>query len=131
MKRFIKCFLSVLFVVMFAIGSTTVSASTQRYTYIIGLTVTLNVDDGEASLTGSLEARQGEVRLRLVLEKQLDNGDWIEVDSEEISDDRSTIVGFARTAEKGRYYRAVSYGEVWINGKCVEDDIVTSPRDNY
>ena len=128
MKRFVKSFLSAFLIVVFVLGATTVSA--RRYTYIIELASTIKVDNGKVSVTGSLDAREGEVRLRVVLEGQLSNGDWIEVASKEVSGDRSTAVGFTANVEKGRYYRAVSYGEVWIDGVCVEDDVARTTPDN-
>lgn len=129
MKRFAKSFLSVFLIVVFVLGATTVSA--RRYTYITQLSATIKVDDGKASLSGIFNAREGEVRLRLVLEGQLSNGDWIEVASKEVSSDNgSTAVAFTANVEKGRYYRAVSYGEVWIDGVCVEDDFARTTPDN-
>lgn len=128
MKRFVKSFLSVFLIVVFVLGATTVSA--RRYTYITQLSATINVDNGKVALSGIFNAREGEVRLRLVLEGQLSNGDWIEVASKEVSGDRSTAVGFTASVEKGRYYRATSYGEVWIDGVCVEDDFAQTTPDN-
>ena len=129
MKRFVKSFLSAFLIVVFVLGATTVSA--RRYTYIIELASTIKVDNGKVSVTGSLDAREGEVRLRVVLEGQLSNGDWIEVASKEVSSDNgSTAVAFTASVEKGRYYRATSYGEVWIDGVCVEDDFAQTTPDN-
>lgn len=128
MKRFVKSFLSVFLIVVFVLGATTVSA--RRYTYITQLSATINVDNGKVALSGIFNAREGEVRLRLVLEGQLSNGDWIEVASKEVSGDRSTAVGFTASVEKGRYYRATSYGEVWIDGVCVEEDFAQTTPDN-
>ena len=129
MKRFLKSFLSVFLIVVFVLGATTVSA--RRYTYITQLSATINVDNGKVTASGIFKAREGEVRLRLVLEGQLSNGDWIEVASKEVSSDSgATAVGFTASVEKGRYYRATSYGEVWIDGVCVEDDFAQTTPDN-
>ena len=95
------------------------------------MSATINVDNGKVTASGIFKAREGEDRLRLVLEGQLSNGDWIEVASKEVSSDSgATAVGFTASVEKGRYYRATSYGEVWINGVCVEDDFAQTTPDN-